>query len=295
MGWETRQGLGRYYTRSFRVNGRVVREYVGAGLAGELAALEDEKEREQRQLERERQRKERERLESIETELGTLAALSNMSLKETLESAGYHCHKGQWRKQRSGEVKAVSEEQQLVPQQPTVDSEGIRQILEAVRERRPGSLEAFDNLIKEIPELVTLADMTRLAEESLLHLTAGEDALDFEMRRAWLEETRRRLTEPGDGELERQLIHRLSLNLLAVSDAESRRARRWRASPSWSEVDSWDRHISRLQSDLLKSFRALVEVRRLAQPTVLAQMNIADKQQINIAGAPQPIGAAGAE
>ncbi len=100
---------------------------------------------------------------------------------------------------------------------------------------------------------------------------------------------------PGDGELERQLVHRLSLNLLAVSHAEARRAQRVRAGASLSEGEFLDRHLSRLQSDLLKAGRALVEARRLAQPTVLAQMNIAQKQQINITAAPQPIEEADAE
>src|SRR4051794_39320882 len=47
MGWER----GRYYTRSRKVNGRVVREYVGSGYVAELAAQLDGLDRDQRESE----------------------------------------------------------------------------------------------------------------------------------------------------------------------------------------------------------------------------------------------------
>jgi len=49
MGWDQ----GKYYTRSRKVNGKVIRTYVGCGLHGQLAALEDANKREQLKRDRE--------------------------------------------------------------------------------------------------------------------------------------------------------------------------------------------------------------------------------------------------
>jgi hypothetical protein len=97
VGWER----GRYYTRSRKVNGRVVREYVGTGLAGELAADLDELKRERRAAERARDRQERARLEALDASLNELNDLADLLARAALLAAGFRQHnRGEWRKRR---------------------------------------------------------------------------------------------------------------------------------------------------------------------------------------------------
>ena len=97
MGWER----GRYYTRSRKVNGRVIREYVGAGLLGELAARMDANERQQREDERAADRTRRAELEALDGPLNDLNDLAEMVARAALVAAGYRQHKrGEWRKRR---------------------------------------------------------------------------------------------------------------------------------------------------------------------------------------------------
>jgi hypothetical protein len=106
MAWEKRERGGVYYTRSRKVNGRVVREYVGGGVLGELAVQMDALKRSQRQEEAQALRDECKRIEGLETSLEELCEAAEVLFRATLLAAGYRRHKrGQWRKKREGNKK----------------------------------------------------------------------------------------------------------------------------------------------------------------------------------------------
>jgi hypothetical protein len=101
MGWERRERGGLYYTRSRRVDGRVVREYVGRGLVGELAARLDVADRERRLAQRAADRKQDEGLDSADAAVSAFCEVSEILARASLLLAGYHRHdRGEWRRRR---------------------------------------------------------------------------------------------------------------------------------------------------------------------------------------------------
>jgi hypothetical protein len=97
VGWDK----GRYYTRSKKVNGRVVREYVGSGEVAEVAAQIDAITRADRQAEREARRAEKAALDALEAPLNDLNDLADLLARAALIAAGFRQHKrGEWRRKR---------------------------------------------------------------------------------------------------------------------------------------------------------------------------------------------------
>src|SRR5215216_1656535 len=101
MGWESRDGRGRYYTHSRKEGGRVVREYYGTGTLGEVAASVDAQIRQERlALTRARQQL-RDRLDAADALAASADALAGLLARACLLAAGYHRHdRGRWRRRK---------------------------------------------------------------------------------------------------------------------------------------------------------------------------------------------------
>ena len=97
MGWER----GRYYTRSRKVAGRVVREYVGGGVLGLLSEEQDARGREEREAERSALREAQAEADAVDASIDTLTELAGLVAQAAMLAAGFRQHKrGDWRKKR---------------------------------------------------------------------------------------------------------------------------------------------------------------------------------------------------
>src|SRR5215218_2979239 len=101
MGWEKRDRGSLYYTRTRKVGGRVVREYVGGGLLGDIAALQDAQQRRRREQEAVLWKEERDRLEALVAPVEQLCEATEILYRAALLSAGFRRHqRGEWRRKR---------------------------------------------------------------------------------------------------------------------------------------------------------------------------------------------------
>jgi hypothetical protein len=100
MSWEARNGRGAYYTRSRRVGGRIVRQYVGRGAVADLLADLDRRERERKQAEAARRAARTALDASLDTQVDEVCRLADLLARGVLLAAGFHHHHGQWRKRR---------------------------------------------------------------------------------------------------------------------------------------------------------------------------------------------------
>ena len=100
MGWEPR-GNGRYYFRYRKVDGRVTRQYLGAGAVAEVAAAADALRRADRRAASEARRAEQARWRAALAPLLELSRVADLMARAALLAAGYHRHsRSSWRKKR---------------------------------------------------------------------------------------------------------------------------------------------------------------------------------------------------
>ena len=99
MAWENRNGNW-YYYRKRREGRRVISEYVGAGSAGKLAEMFDGEDLQEAAYKRRELLKIKQKELAMDDQVKEVDRRTRAILRACLLLAGYHAHKGQWRKRR---------------------------------------------------------------------------------------------------------------------------------------------------------------------------------------------------
>lgn len=99
MGIEQRGGRFYYYEKR-REGRRVVSRYIGGGELALIATEINTQDRQERKRQRQEQRKTQNEQNEIDQELARTETVLATIVRAVLRSAGFHQHKGQWRKRR---------------------------------------------------------------------------------------------------------------------------------------------------------------------------------------------------
>lgn len=292
MGWESRKGKGRYFTRSRREDGRIVRQYVRADEA-ELAAREDEERRRQKREQRQAERIDMARLREMGDRLEDYCRRVNADLESALALAGYRRHnRGEWRKTRppagtrKDETTMAKRKVRLAASAGSEPPAGVTPRLsqedkEIILKARQGEESARDGMREIVARygprgMSPLADIVR---DGLLEQVCDESIAMYEDIRYQMVNLRGELAGPASGPLEHLLADRVALCWLHVHYFELRVSKHL-GSDSPKQSEYYQRCLESAHRRYLGSIRSLAQVRRLQLPSV--QLNLAN-QQINVA------------
>ena len=100
MGYELRRG-GRYYYTACRVDGRVVKTYMGNGVAAQRAAAEVAASKQDRLDRRRRDLEFAQQLMLLSKDFDQFWLASERILNLAFVAGNYHRHRGEWRRRRA--------------------------------------------------------------------------------------------------------------------------------------------------------------------------------------------------
>ncbi|MFO0850679.1 MAG: hypothetical protein U0871_19295 [Gemmataceae bacterium] len=279
MGWEVRKGR-RYYYRATRVGRRVVKSYLGTGPAAQLAAVVDDNERADWSARTHAAALDRASRADAAALLDALDAAIDAAAAVVLFAAGFHRHRGQWRR-------VMSQPRPPAPADPAPagvsDLPAISpEAWAAAMKARAGDKSALPDArpLLDDPRLVAVfgGDLVDRAEQALAAAACGADLLAREAVKRKLNAVRAELAGPAPTAVERLLAERAAVCWLNVYHLEQQAA----AAPA-ELADDRQRAVDRAHRRYLSALKTLAAIRRLAVPAI--QVNVA-RRQVNLAAAP---------
>lgn len=274
MGLETRGGR-MYFYRKERRDGRPVSVYCGSpgndeGRLWLSLARIDHSRRVQEAADRARAMAPIAQLRAGEVEARELAEQARELAALALLAAGYHSHKGTWRKRRGDAVKraATAEKAPELPPLPAPDDDSRAARL-AIMSRcnradaSPEDVAAMRRLLGRAPHLIdSLGNIMRNALEGATVVAQGTPIWTTSSD-VYIAQRRKALGYDEAPPLERPLIDHLLLCEVRMGHMELRYTAAWKDSMTWKATEAWEGLLSSAQRRYLAAVETLAKVRRV--------------------------------
>jgi hypothetical protein len=287
------RGKCAYYIRSIRRDGKVTSEYIGSGRLALAAARIDAERGEARAADAAECQRERKRLEDVDTLLAGLCSEAVALGHATLEAAGYHQHKRQWRKRRMSAAKAERTPKSFKSWQPPGEPMTMGEAGRVLRRAIKGDK-------KVLPKLQELLDrspsvrahfldgeltITSFAEDAVLKQSCGTDLLVHEIQSRDLDRTAEELAGADATPVEKLLARRAALCWHTVNLYEWLFATKGAKGVELAQGLFFQRTIDVAHRRLVQTIRTLELVRRLARPAHVA-VNVTQSVSVEAPAAP---------
>ncbi|VTR92871.1 Uncharacterized protein OS=Singulisphaera acidiphila (strain ATCC BAA-1392 / DSM 18658 / VKM B-2454 / MOB10) GN=Sinac_7637 PE=4 SV=1 [Gemmata massiliana] len=295
MGWEVRHGGRRYLYRNRRVNGKPVKEYLGADdrfgtgvlLAHQLEQLQAQA-AERRRRAREAHTAFRERIDDLLHATASANAHLRTLIEGTLYALGYHKHnRGEWRMSRElTHLKNALEKLKHDTEgpKPLIRFEAPENDAEAIAlfaKARAGGTEAkkrISALLRERRWVDSFGNLGRQATRQLIRRAASTDPIWEAAITEHVTAMRAELLGANPTAIEELLVRRVINGWITTHALELELTIRPPASEKGLEY--LDRALGRAQKRLTGAVRELARVRQLRAPAILAQLNVAAAQTV---------------
>ncbi len=296
MGWETRHDGKRYLYWNRRINGKPVKEYLGAAGGfgyGHVAAHELEKllrrQRKIRALLRRERRAFRRRIDDLLR--ATTAANTDLrtAVEGVLHALGHHNHRGEWRMKRENKflktaIEALQEKAKTQPaplldfQAPSGDAKAVELFAKA-RAGDSAALTAVRAMIRERKWSSWIGDIGRAATAQLIRRASGGDPVWEAGIAEKATALRQSLLGDASTVLEELLVSRVVNGWITVYAIELEQSVRPPLDPR--SRDHLDRALTRAQKRYAEAIRELARVRRLQAAQLLSQLTLASRTVVN--------------